>query len=74
MHSAKAVPGSGKRPYVWVAYQKESPYLPIAVADTSVELAKTLGISEVNIRSAVSKHRHGKIKRPRYMCVYIGEE
>ena len=62
------------RPYVWVAYQKEKPYLPIAVADTSVELAETLGISENNIRSVVSKHRHGKIKRPRYMCVYVGEE
>ena len=61
-------------PYVWVAYQSKKPYLPIAVADTARELAQVLDIPENNIVSVVSKHRHGKIKRPRYMCVHVGEE
>ena len=59
-------------PYVWVAYQQESPHLPVAVADTARELAKAVGVPENNVVSVASKHRHGKIKRPRYMCVFIG--
>jgi len=61
-----------EKKWLWVAYQKNKPYLPVAVADTARELAAALGVPENNIVSVVSKHRHWKIKRPRYMCVYIG--
>ena len=60
------------RPYVWVAYGKEKPHLPIAVADTSRELAEALGVSENNVRSAACKYKKGIIKRTPYMCVYVG--
>ena len=69
---AAPVQENGRR--VWVAYQSDPPYLPVAVADTVGELALILGVPENNIRSIYSKHIKGKIKRPRYMCVYLGDE
>ena len=66
------VPVSDARPYVWVAYQSEKPHLPIAVADTANELAQVLGVRKNTIESIASKHRHGKIKRPRFAKVYTG--
>ena len=61
-----------ERPHVWVAYHSQKPYLPVAVADTSMELAQIIGTKRNNVESVASKHRKGKIKRPRYACVYIG--
>ena len=62
-----------KKPCVWVAYHPEKPYLPMAVEDSARELAKVLGVRKNNVESVASKHKKGKIKRPRYACVYIGE-
>lgn len=62
--------------YVWVAYQKKKPHLPIAVADTARELAKILGGPYSSIESYVCKYRRGMIntEHPLYMRVYIDEE
>ena len=76
MPSSKVVLCSDQQPYVWVAYQGKSPYLPIAVADTTRELGQILGKSRNSIESYVSKYKKGRIntKQPRYMCVYLDEE
>lgn len=62
-----------KSSYVWVAYQTVKPYLPVAIADSARELAEQLGVKRITVAATVSRYRSGKIKRPRYMCVYIGD-
>mgnify|MGYP003291070566 CR=1 FL=1 len=60
--------------YVWVAYDTTSPYLPIAIADSAQALANKLGVHRCSVVGVVSRYRRGKIKHPRYMCIYIGGE
>jgi hypothetical protein len=61
-------------PYVWVAYQRESPNLPIAIGGTSEDLAKMIGKTANTIESYVSRYRRGLIKKrtPLYDRVYTG--
>ena len=60
-------------PYVWVAYQQESPHLPVAITRTAEELAAMLGKNQNTIESYVSKYRRGKYKKdPLYDRVYTG--
>lgn len=62
----------GKRIYVWVAYAKEPPYLPIAVEDTPEKLAQKIGVSESAIRISWWRFRHGRAKKSRYYRVKTG--
>lgn len=59
--------------YVWVAYSKDYPYLPVAIASSAAELAKNLGISKNAVESHWSKFVHGKFNRARYARVLIEE-
>lgn len=51
-------PEAPKSGYVWVAYQSRSPYLPVAVADTAAELARsvsTLANEQKHIKTDVEE-------------------
>lgn len=58
--------------YVWIAYQKESPYLPLAVAENANELARMVGKAETTILSDWSKYCRGIKKRSQYHRVKVG--
>lgn len=58
--------------YVWVAYQSEPPYLPIAIADTSGELADICGLDRSTVSTTWYKFRHGVLKNTRFWKVYVG--
>lgn len=45
---------------LWMAVSPDRFEFPIAVEDTSAKLAKTMGTTEVNIRSKKSKGHNGK--------------
>lgn len=60
------------RVYVWVAYSKQYPYLPVAVADTAAELADIVNTTESNIKSEWYKYQHRKTKKSRYHRVKTG--
>ena len=45
--------------------------LPLAVCGTEQELAAVSGTSLKNVRSSLSKVRHGKVKRSRYVEVGV---
>lgn len=59
---------------VWVAYRREKPYLPFAVADTAAELAKLVGVGEATVLVENWRWRKGKKKKERFVCVYVGGE
>ena len=64
--------------YVWIAYSNRHPYLPVAVADTSAELAAelaaALGISRSSVSRSWMRYRRGKVKRTRYHKVLLPQE
>lgn len=60
------------RIYVWVAYGKEPPYLPIAVADTPWELAKAAGVSPSTVKSTWNRFQRGELKRSRFWKIKVG--
>ena len=57
---------------VWVAYQKQQPRLPFAVASTSEELARLVGVQTGVVQISNWQFKHGKLKHGRYVCVPIG--
>ena len=59
---------------VYVAYSKEYPYLPIAVADTPKELGEILGVNRNNILSSIRRPKSGNLKSSRYHRVEIEDE
>lgn len=58
--------------YVWVAYQSEYPYLPIAIAGSSVDLADIIGVDRSTVSSTWYKFRHGVLKNTRFWKVEVG--
>lgn len=62
-----------QREYVWVAYSKDYPYLPVAVASTSEELAKIMSVSKNDVESRWGHFKQGKLKTTRYARVLIEE-
>lgn len=62
-----------RREYVWIAYSKDYPYLPVAIASSAAELAKILGINKNAVESHWSKFVHRKLNRARYARVLIEE-
>lgn len=58
--------------YVWVAYGKAPPYLPVAVADSAAELARLTGTSENCIHSTWCKFQRGRFKSSRFHRVRVG--
>lgn len=60
--------------YVWVAYSKMPPYLPIAVADSAAGLARKLGITRDCILSTWSHFRHERLPTSRFHRVSVDNE
>ena len=60
--------------YVWVAYSREPPYLPVAVADSAEDLARLVGTSRGVVQSDWSRYRSGKKRTSRYHRVAVGQE
>lgn len=59
------------RKYIWVAYQKDPPGLPIAVADTSTELAEILGVSQSTVTTSTMNGRRNRFKHDIYAKVEV---
>lgn len=57
--------------YIWVAYDKEPPFLPVAVADTAKEMAKIVGTSENCIISTWCKYLTGRYPSSRFHKVSV---
>lgn len=56
--------GKRKRPKnIWIAYQKDPPGLPIAVADTCDELARMVGVTPSTVTSTEYMRRLGRIEK-----------
>ncbi len=58
---------------IWMKVTNDELSLPLAVADSSYELARICGTTANNVRSTWSKHLAGVIKYPSYICVYVKE-
>lgn len=67
-----AQPFSRRDIYVWVAYQKEKPYLPVAIDATTQELAGRIGVTTATVTTGWRQYRLGKVKRTRYHRVKVG--
>lgn len=75
MSSYKTVPdikGLKEKIYIWVAYSTAYPYLPIQIAENSIDLAKKLHISSATIRACWSRYKSGKRKTSPYHKVKCG--
>jgi len=60
---------------VWMKVTCDEYALPMAIADTSVELAKMCGTTPNTVVSTWSHYQKGRIKYPSYICVILeGEE
>ena len=63
-----------KQRTVYMKVTQDRYELPVAIADTVAELAWKVGVDEHFIRSAISREKHGKIRRSVYKRVEIEEE
>lgn len=57
--------------FVWMEITEDVYELPVAIADSSTELAKIVGKTKDNIESQFYKFLAGKQKRTRYIKVYL---
>lgn len=60
--------------YVWVAYARKPPKLPVAVAETAGDLSKITGKSIGTICSSWARYQKGVTKTSLYHRVFVGEE
>lgn len=58
--------------YMWVAYDKNYPYLPVAIGRTAEDIGKMLGIQTTTVESTWHKYRKGILKRSRFHRVKVG--
>lgn len=59
--------------HIWMMVTQDEYELPLAIADSSDELARICGTSANSIRSTVAKARKGIIKNPSYVLVKVEE-
>lgn len=59
---------------VWVAYDTEYPYLPVAIAKTPLVLAAMMGVKVNTIWSSWSRYENGKKANTRYAKVMIEKD
>ena len=57
--------------HVYMAVTKDKYELPLAIADTSVELAKLMNTTDAVVRSCVYQEKRGTRKRSMYKKVQI---
>lgn len=58
---------------IWMKVTQDEFELPLAVADSSYELAKMCGTTANNVRSTVAKAKSGIIKNPSFVMVKVEE-
>lgn len=58
--------------YIWVAYDKSSARLPVAIAFSIAELSKITGVSAKKLMTRWYNYKFGKTKTTRCAKVYIG--
>ena len=58
---------------IWMKVTTDEFALPLAIADSSVELARICGTTPNSVVSTISHHKQGRIKYPAYICVKIDE-
>lgn len=59
---------------LYIAVTRDKYQLPMAVAETTEELARMIGASNSTIRSHLYKVKSGIVKKPRYEKVVIEED
>ena len=59
---------------LYIAMTRDKYQLPMAVAETTEELARMMGVSGSTIRSHLSKVKSGIVKKPRYEKVVIEKD
>lgn len=59
--------------HIWMMVTQDEFELPLAIADSSDELAQICGTTANSIRSTVAKARKGIIKNPSYVLVKVEE-
>lgn len=59
--------------YLWMMVSMDKYELPLIVCDSAAELARRIGVPQVNIRSAISKAKN-RGYRCKYVKVAIDEE
>ena len=64
-----------KKTILWVAVTEDELQLPIAVTDTSIEMAEYFGVTQFTLRRWSSEYKAGLRRYPRVISVRIeGEE
>lgn len=58
---------------VWMLVTKDKYQLPIAIADTSKELAKICGVSNRTVISGALRDKSGAVKKSRYIKVVVDD-
>ncbi len=58
----------------YIAVTPDEYELPMAVAETTEELARLMGVSGGTIRSHLSKVKSGIVKKPKYEKVVIEDD
>lgn len=61
-------------PYIYIAYSREEPHLPIAVGDSAKEIAEQVGVSQSCVCSMVGKYERGDMKKSIYQRIYMEDE
>lgn len=61
-----------RKEYVWIAYSKEAPGIPIAIADTCKELADMVGVSRGTVMSESCRYKN-KAKHAIYAKVEVDD-
>lgn len=59
---------------LYLEITKDEYALPLAVAESPIELSKMVGTSKQYISSVIHKHQAGEIKRPRFIAVEVPDE
>lgn len=65
---------TGRREVVWIAYSKDFPYLPVAVASNAKDLAERIGATRNTVESCWSHYKNGKSKYTSIFRIEIEEE
>lgn len=60
------------RKYIWVAYQKDPPGLPIATAESAGQLARIMGVSVSTVTAAAM--RGNRFKHNTYARVEVEDD
>lgn len=66
--------GMAKKRVLWLEVTQDEYELPLAVADTSAQLAKICGTSQNYVCSSASHYNAGRLKKTRFRSVPYYEE